>query len=147
MKRIRINLEDIASRDNLLLACHKAARAKRHRSEVIRFLHHCDDNLNQLAKDILLAQMPYGKFREFQIFDPKQRLIHAACFEDRIFHHALINLAGPVLEKAMLPTTYACRPGMGVHKAGTQVQQHLCRYPWYAKIDIAGYFALLITTS
>lgn len=85
--------------------------------------------------------MPYGKFKEFQIFDPKKRLIHAACFEDRIFHHAVINLAGPVLEIAMMPRTYACRPGMGVHRAAQGVQHHLRQYRWYVKIDIDGYFS------
>ncbi len=85
--------------------------------------------------------MPYGRFREFFIFDPKKRLIHAACFEDRVFHHALMNIAGPVLERAMSPISFACRPGKGVHKAVAQVQKNLRRYPWYVKIDIEGYFA------
>ena len=143
MKRIRIDLEQVASRDNLLLALHRALKSKRHRPEVMCFLLQCDDNLNQLAKAILQAEMPYGRFREFQIYDPKPRLIYAACFEDRIFHHALMNLAGPVIEKAMLPTSYACRPGMGVHKAAKQVQQNLQRYPWYVQIDIQGYFAAI----
>lgn len=99
MKRIRINLTDIANRLNLLSALHKAARAKRHRTEVSRFFDHCDDHLNQLAEAILSEHIPYGKYKVFQIFDPKPRLIHAACFEDRIFHYTSMNLAGPVLEK------------------------------------------------
>lgn len=141
MKRVRISLEAIADRNNLALALHKAAMGKRHRPEVVRFLQAVDARLNQLAMDILTAKMPYGRYRTFQIYDPKKRRIHAACFEDRVFHHAVMNLAGPVLERAMLPVSFACRPAMGVHKAVQKVQQYLRRYPWYCKIDIAGYFA------
>ncbi len=143
MKRIRIDLESIAHRKNLVLALHKAARGKRFRRDIAAFLRYVDGHLNQMSKDILAGQMPYGRFREFYIFDPKKRLIHAACFEDRVFHHAVMNLAGPVLERAMSPTSFACRPGMGVHRAVERVQENLRSYPWYAKIDIKGYFAAI----
>jgi RNA-directed DNA polymerase len=141
MKRIRITLDAIAEHSNLVLAFHKAAKGKRFRQDVQVFLQNFTANINQLGDDIRQAKLPYGKYRVFQIFDPKKRLIHAACFEDRIFHHALMNLAGDVLEKAMMPSSYACRPNKGVHKAVQKVQQHLRQYRYYGKIDIAGYFA------
>lgn len=84
--------------------------------------------------------MPYARYREFYIHDPKQRLIHAACFEDRVLHHAILNLAEPVFERILVPSTYACRPGKGVHSAIAHVQANLRRYPWYVKVDISGYF-------
>lgn len=141
MKRKLITLEAIAEHKNLVSAFHKAAKGKRFRQDVQMFLQNFDTNLNQLGEDIRQAKLPYGKYRVFQIFDPKKRLIHAACFADRIFHHALMNLAGDVLEKAMMPSSYACRPNRGVHKAVQKVQQHLRHYRYYGKIDIAGYFA------
>ena len=54
-----------------------------------------------------------------------------------------MNLAGPILERAMTPASFACRPGMGVHRAVERVQGNLRRYPWYVKIDIKGYFAAI----
>jgi RNA-directed DNA polymerase len=141
MKRTLIKLETIAERANLALALNKAARGKQHRDQVSLFLQQANRNLNRLAEDIVNARMPYGRFREFIIHDPKQRVIHAACFEDRIFHHALMNIAGPVLETAMLPTSFACRTGLGVHRAAGHVQQAIRRFNWYAKVDIKSYFA------
>ena len=141
MKRTRITLEAVAEQKNLVLAFQKAAKGKHFRRDVQIFLQQFDAHLNLLAADIRQAKLPYCKYRVFQIFDPKKRLIHAACFEDRIFHHALMNLAGDRLEQAMMPTSYACRPNKGVHKAAQKVQQHLCQYSYYGKIDIAGYFA------
>jgi REP element-mobilizing transposase RayT/retron-type reverse transcriptase len=140
MKRQRIRLSDIADWDNLALAVWKAARGKHHRPDVICFTQHLDANLGKLANAILQAEAPYARYREFHIHDPKERLIHAACFEDRVLHHAIMNLAEPVFERTLVPTTYACRPDKGVHRAIAQVQANLRRYPWYVKVDISGYF-------
>lgn len=141
MKRVRISLAQIAATNNLQLALYKAAKGKRYRPDVRQFLEVADVRLAQLSRNIMEEQLPYGRYRSFQILDPKPRVIHAACFEDRIFHHALMNLAGPILERAMVDHSYACRPGKGVHRAVKQVQQNLRRFPYYTKIDIAGYFA------
>ena len=143
MKRDYISIERIADYSNLVLAFHKAAKGKRYRTDVQGFLKKFNQNIHKLSKAILNQKMPYGNFREFTIYDPKKRIIHAACFEDRIFHHAIMNLAGSTLERAMSPYSYACRPQKGVHKAVKQVQKNLQRFQYYGKIDISGYFAAI----
>lgn len=141
MKRVKVTLQEIAEYKNLNLALYKAAKGKRKRKEVQDFFSDLDANLNQLQQDILKRKTPYGDYRSFTIHDPKTRLIHAACFEDRILHHALMNITGEVFERAMVDNTYACRPQKGVHKAVQKVQKHLRAYKYYGKIDIDGYFA------
>ena len=140
MKRTHIDLIDIAAYDNLAQAAYRAARGKRARPDVRQFFSRFDHHMRRLQQAILAGHMPYGRFKAFTIRDPKPRLIHAACFEDRIFHHAVMYWAGPVLDRALTSTTYACREGMGNHAAVRQVQHHLRRYPWYVKIDIRHYF-------
>lgn len=140
MKRQLITLDDIADFDNLARSAYLAARGKRTRPEVQRFFQHFEANIKQLADDIYRQRMPYGQYYRFTISDPKPRVIHAACFEDRVFHHAVIGHVGPLLERALTKTTYACRVGMGNHAAVKQVQRHLRRFPWYIKIDIQHYF-------
>ncbi|MEW6220413.1 MAG: reverse transcriptase/maturase family protein [Thermodesulfobacteriota bacterium] len=95
----------------------------------------------RLREAILDETAPAGRFRQFVIADPKTRIIHAACFQDRVLHHALMHLAGPVLERTMVPTTYACRPGKGPLAGVHRVQRNVRRFPWLVKIDIAKYFA------
>lgn len=140
MKRTRITLAEIAATDNLALAAWKAARGKRDRPDVAAFLARLDRSLALLGAAILAGRVPYGRYRSFTIHDPKQRLIHAACFEDRVLHHAILNLAEPAFERALVPSTYACRPGRGVHRAVAHVQANLRRYPWFGKVDVDGYF-------
>jgi hypothetical protein len=79
--------------------------------------------------------------RSFRIHDPKPRLIHAPCFRDRVLHHALMAHVGPVLDRALVFDSYACRVGKGNLAAVQRVQRHLRRRPWYAQIDIRAYFA------
>lgn len=107
---------------NLAEAAHKAARGKRHRSDVQAFFSRFDENINRLSKDILSRRVPDGTLRRFRIFDPKERIIHAACFNDRVLHHALMNFAGPVLDRSLVASSFACRPGKGIHSAVAYVQ-------------------------
>jgi hypothetical protein len=48
---------------------------------------------------------------------------------------------GPVLERALVDDTFACRTGKGTLAAVRRCQQHVRRFPWYAKLDIRQYFA------
>ncbi len=105
MKRVRIELGEIAEYKNLVLAFYRAAKRKHNRACVQAFLRNFSKRLSRLGQSIREQQLPFGLYHSFIIRDPKKRVIHAACFEDRIFHHALINSAGPVLEKAMVAST------------------------------------------
>ena len=140
MKRTLIRLEEVAAWPNLLLAAHKAARGKRQRPDVAAFLADLPARLQALGAGIADGTAPLGQYRSFVIHDPKCRLIHAAAFPERVLHHAILNLAEPVFEKTLLDSSYACRPGKGVHRAVSRVQQLLRRHAWFAKIDVQGYF-------
>lgn len=140
MKRLAVTLQDIAARSNLLLAVHKAARGKHHRPAVAQFVVALDANLNHLAQSILDGTAPQGRSHSFVINDPKRRTITAACFADRVLHHAILNLAEPRFEAMLVPSSYACRPAKGVHQAVHAVQRNLQRFGWVVQVDVAGYF-------
>jgi RNA-directed DNA polymerase len=54
-----------------------------------------------------------GNYRYFTVHDPKKRTICAAQFRERVLQHALMNLCEPVLERAAIFDSYACRKGKG----------------------------------
>ncbi len=134
MKRYAIDIRSVAEYRNLVVSATRAARGKRLRKDVVHFFEKFDDNINSLGRNIIDGRAPVGKFRQFRIHDPKERIIHAACFEDRVLHHALMNHAGPVLERAMVDTSFACRPKKGIHAAVNRVQNSIRKYPWYVRI-------------
>jgi len=141
VRRVRIELAEVAAIPNLMEATARAARGKRERPVVRAFLDRLEAHLAILAEDIVTGRAPRGEYRCFHIRDPKPRIIHAACFADRVLHHAVMLHAGPVLERAMTATSYACRPGKGTLVAVQSVRAALQRFPWYVKVDISSYFA------
>lgn len=140
MQRDAIGLEALAARDNLMLAVWKAARGKRERPAVARYLDGLDARLDELATSLVEQRAPLGHARRFTIHDPKRRTITAACFADRVLHHAILNLAEPRFERMLVASSFACRPGKGVHAAVQQVQRQLRRWPWFVQVDVDGYF-------
>jgi RNA-directed DNA polymerase len=141
MKRAATRLDDIASWQNLTRAVERASRGKRHAPEVRAFLDALDSQLATLRADILAEQVTVGSSCAFSIRDPKPRVIHAPCFRERVLHHAIMAHVAPVLERALVDDTFACRKGKGTLAAVARCQQHVQRFPWYAKLDIRKYFA------
>jgi hypothetical protein len=143
VKRLRIDLAEVAARDNLLLAVARALRGKRHRPAVQAWLAQLEAELAALAAGILHGSLPQAPHRRFTIHDPKTREISAAPLAERVLHHALMNLAEPRFEAMLVPDSYACRPGKGVHAAVAALQQQLRRWRegWWLQMDVQAYFA------
>ena len=140
-RRSAITLEDVASLDTLAAAFWRAARPHRDRDEVRRWSADLDGFLARLRDDVLAGRSPDGRWTAFSIRDPKPRQILAPCFRDRVLHHALMAHMGPVLERARVADTFACRAGKGTLAAVHRAQQHVRRFPWYVKVDFRAYFA------
>ena len=104
-------------------------------------------NLQDLAMAMRDGSYQPGVPHEFRIFDPKERMISALPFEDRVAQHALCAIIGPIFEATLLPRAFACRPRKGTHAAATAVQADMRRLtlqgePLYAlKTDFSRYFA------
>lgn len=135
-RTVRIELADVAAWPNLEAALWSAAQGKRQRRDVAAFLDAAPQRLEAVRLALLDARLPDRRLRAFAIRDPKPRLIHAAPFADRVAHHALMRLLEPRLEKALVPTSYACRPGRGVHVALEDALAQCRHHPWYLQLDV-----------
>jgi len=109
MKRTSQLFPQIPKRNNLRLAFYRAARGKRDRSVVRQFAKNLDRNLEDMAEQLLADVVPVGQYRQFVIRDPKERVITAPCFSERVLHHAIINICEPYFERWLIKDTYACR--------------------------------------
>ena len=92
MKRKGFLIDDVASLDNLYLAYYKAKRGKTCKREVISFSEKLDSNLKVLQKQLLTGNVEVGNYNYFKIYDPKERVICAASFPERVLHHAIMNV-------------------------------------------------------
>lgn len=140
MKRANRLFEEIVDLDNLLLAFCKAKRGKQWDREVIAFSEHAESRLAIMRRQLLASTFRVGRYHYFNIHDPKERTICAATFEERVLHHAIMNVCHPYFDRHLIGETYATRPGKGVYKALDRAVEAVtcCRY--IGKLDVRKYF-------
>jgi RNA-directed DNA polymerase len=130
----------ILSFDNLLLASRKARKGKRFKESCARFELNLEKELLRVQQELEDMTYRHGGYRDFIVFDPKQRLISAAPYRDRVVHHALCNVIEPVFERSFIDDTYACRKGKGTYAAVNRYTQYARRYRYVLKCDVRKYF-------
>ncbi|MEQ1744238.1 MAG: diversity-generating retroelement protein Avd [Saprospiraceae bacterium] len=79
----------IASLSNLLHAAQKAAAGKRGKASVAQFFVHLEPEILRLHRELVERSWCPGGYRTFKIYDPKERIISAAPFADRVVHHVM----------------------------------------------------------
>lgn len=117
MKRYGNLWPDIIAFENLLLAARKAQRGKRYQPNVLQFNYHLETELLALHTELTTKTYAPGPYYTFDIYEPKQRLISAAPYRDRVVHHALCEHIMPIFERTFIADSYANRQGYGVHRA------------------------------
>ena len=145
-KTYRHLYDQITAFENLHRAYLQARRNKRYRSEVLGFSAHLEEELLRLQQELVAKSYRTGRYRRFMIREPKARLVAALPFRDRVVHHALCNVIGPILEATFINDSYACQAGKGTHAGADRLTQFLRQAQrehdevWVLKGDIAQYF-------
>lgn len=140
MKRVGNLMDKICAIDNLLLAYHKAKRAKLQSPYVIEYSQNLFENIVRLRMQLLSGDVEIGRYHYFNIYDPKLRKICAAAFEERIVHHAIINICHPYFERHLIYDTYATRLGKGSYAAIDRARSAMRHYGYVVKLDVRTYF-------
>jgi RNA-directed DNA polymerase len=133
-------MDAIAEPSNLRLAFWKAAKSKRAKADCRAFQQKLDENVASLRQELLSGTVAVGDYHTFTIHDPKERTICAASFRERVLHHALMNVCEPVLERAAIYHSYACRKGRGQQVAVRRAMSYARQSGWFLKMDIRKYF-------
>jgi len=139
-KRIKDLWPRIACFENLLIAHNKARGGKRGRPEVQAFEYDLERNILQLLRELQEGSYIPSPYRTFVIQEPKQRVISAAPYRDRVVHHALMNIVEPILDARMDTGSFACRKGKGTHAALDRFTVYSRRYEWVWHGDIRKFF-------
>lgn len=99
------------------MAHRKARKGKTLRNYVMEFEANLDSNLKQLKHELETFTYSPAPLTTFVIRDPKTRTISASHFRDRVIHHALCNIMGPILEGGFIHDSFANQKEKGTHKA------------------------------
>lgn len=106
-------------------AYHKARKCKRYRPDVLEFEANREDNLFRAIEVLKDGTYQPGEYRVFKVWEPKERIIMALPFFDRVIQHMIVNFIEPIFEKRFLFHSYACRKGKGAHEASKTLSKWL----------------------
>lgn len=144
-----MNLKNIFSFENLYDAHKKCRKSKQHKGEVIRFEVNISESIYKLQKELISKQYKVGKYKEFIIYEPKERLIQALPYRDRIVLRCFCdNVLIPMIEKRLINDNVACRKGKGTKYGMDRLKYFLQKeyfknnnnQVYYLKCDIRKYF-------
>lgn len=142
-------IKDAFSFEKLLEAHKKCRCSKQHRKETINFEVNLSSNLVELSKQIINKTYKIGKYKQFKIYDPKERTIEALSYKDRVVLMALCsNIVEPKLEKRLIYDNVACRKGKGTDFGIKRLEKFLHSYykefgtnkGYVLKCDVRKYF-------
>jgi RNA-directed DNA polymerase len=139
-KRHRDLFGGIASFPALHAAARCAIRGKRAKPGAAAFMARLEAELLRLERSLQAGIWRPGRYVEIAIRDPKPRLVSAAPFPDRVVHHALCAVIGPIFEQGFIHDSYANRLGKGTHRAVARYERCRDRFRHVLRCDIYRYF-------
>lgn len=139
-KRHRDLFDRIASFPALHEAARRAIRGKRAKPGAAAFMARLESELLRLERSLQAGTWRPGRYVEIAIRDPKPRLVSAAPFPDRVVHHALCAVIGPVFQTGFIHDSYANRLGKGTHRAVARYERYRDRFRHVLRCDIYRYF-------
>jgi retron-type reverse transcriptase len=125
---------------NLEQAARQAQRGKRQQANVLAFNFNLENELLRLQRELAQETYKPGPYTTFHIYEPKKRMISAAPYRDRVAHHALCNVIGPIFEKTFIHDSYANRVSYGTHRALRRFTQFARSSKYVLQCDIRQYF-------
>lgn len=140
MKRHKHLWAEVCSLENLTAAARRAMQGKRGTLAGARFFADWEREVVRLERELREGSYRPGEYLYFMVTDPKERLVAAAPFRDRVVHHALVRVIEPLFERRFIEDSYACRAGKGTHAAMRRALEFAKRFPWAVKCDIRRYF-------
>ena len=121
-------------------AAGEAAKGKKKKRQTAAFLLNLEPEVIRLEEELRARMYHPGSYYTFVVKEPKERMICATGFRDRVVHHAVCKVLGPIFERLYVHDSYACRKGKGAHAAIRRAQGYMRRFRFYLKLDVRKYF-------
>lgn len=132
--------DGIASFAALHHAARRAVAGKRSKPGAAGFFANLEGELLRLERQLRNGSYRSGRYLELIVRDPKRRLVSAAPFRDRVVHHALVGVIGPIFERGFINHSYANRVGKGTHRAVARFEHLRDRHTHVLRADLWRYF-------
>lgn len=144
-----MSFEEIFTFENIYAAHKWCRKSKQHKGEVVRFEIDLSKNITELIKELTSRKYKLGKYRKFKLFEPKERLIEALSYKDRVVLMCFVtNVLKPIISKHVIYDNAACQKNKGTDFGLNRLTKFLKRKFinehgndfYYLKCDIHKYF-------
>lgn len=142
------DFEIICDFGNLYKAYKKSKSGKGFAKSSMKFQMIALDGIYQIKRRLETKTYQISPYHQFTIYEPKERVIKACSFQDKIVQHSLCdNVLIPSLHKEFIQTNYAGQIGKGtlygLDCLKAQMYLAYCKYGydcWIVKADISKFF-------
>lgn len=142
------DFEKICDFGNLYRAYRKSKCGKGFSKSSMRFQMSALDGVSQIKHMLETKTYQISPYHQFTIYEPKERIIKACSFKDKIVQHSICdNVLLPILTKEFIQTNFAGQIGKGtlygLDCLKAQMQSAYYKYGydcWIIKADISKYF-------
>lgn len=146
-KKINSHFYELLTFEKLLEAHIRARQQKLNKTEVLLFEMNLENELSNLLRQLKENNYHLGKYREFTIYEPKERLIKSLPYRDRIVHQWYVeNFIKKYIAPKFIFASFACIDTKGTHKAVDTLQVYMKKMYhknpdfWILKCDVKKFF-------
>jgi RNA-directed DNA polymerase len=94
----------------LRAAAKRAVRGKRRKPGASAFFANLETEILRLERELREGRYRPGAYMMIRVSDPKERIVSAAPFRDRVVHHAVCATIQPIFERGFIANSFASRP-------------------------------------
>ncbi len=135
--------EEFTSFKNIYNAYKRARKSNPNKKYILKFTTNLEKELFLIQEELINQEYTFSEYRNFKVYEPKERIISAPCFRDVVVQHAIINIIEPIFDKSFINNSFACRKGKGTFKGFLDIKRLIqSKKPpkYYLKQDVKKYF-------
>lgn len=144
----KADFEKVVDFGNLYKAYRKSKTGKGFNKSSTKFQTLALDGIYQIKSQLETKTYQISPYNQFTVYEPKERVIKAGSFKDKIVQHSLCdNVLLPMLKDEFIRTNYAGQEGKGTLYALNNLKKHMeSAYEeygydcWIVKADVTKYF-------
>lgn len=140
--------EQIIDSENVEVAYNRSRKGKtKYKDDAVLFEKDKAYNIATLINSLVDKTYTPDTYYEFYVYEPKQRLIYASTFKDKLVQNMCYNILNEMYKNVFIYDSYACIDGKGTHRAANRTQHFIRKSRWEygdsataIKIDVSKFF-------
>lgn len=110
-----------------LIEAHERAKVRKtDKVELMKFEIDLETNIMNLYRQLKNGTYHMGKYLEFKVYEPKERIIKSLPYIDRVVHQWYVQeFIKPYIVPGFIQDTYACVENRGTHGAVYKMQKYM----------------------